>query len=166
MQQRPPPAYQEYAAHLLSDRTFRLLSLAQRGLYYTLKLECWVNGSVPSDPAKLSAILGYSVAEISSFMPDLTKWFVVKGGELISPELENYRAHLQDIQDKRKHAGAKGGKSPRSKALEHGSKCLPNAKQMPSKLSSVQSSSVQSNPVFNEGIDSEWINAYDQGDAA
>lgn len=48
-----PPAYQEYAADMLSNRHFRMMTLQQRGLLYTLRLECWVNGSVPCDLTSL-----------------------------------------------------------------------------------------------------------------
>ena len=48
-QNRTPPAYQEYAASVIANGDYRVLSLAERGLLYTLKLECWVNHRVPKD---------------------------------------------------------------------------------------------------------------------
>ena len=53
-QHRDPPAYQEYAASMMARTEYRVLSLEGRGLLYTLRNECWVNGQLPADPATLA----------------------------------------------------------------------------------------------------------------
>lgn len=63
-QNRPPPAYQEYAASMIADQRFRAMSLAERGLLYTMRIECWVNHSLPKTPEKLAKVLGLEIAEL------------------------------------------------------------------------------------------------------
>ena len=46
-QNREPPAFQEYAAAMMAKTDYRLMSLAGRGLLYTMRLECWVNLTCP-----------------------------------------------------------------------------------------------------------------------
>ena len=55
------PAYQEYASTMLADISFRSMNLEERGLLYTLRLECWANGSLPSDITTLSIVLGQNI---------------------------------------------------------------------------------------------------------
>lgn len=92
-QNRDAPAYQEFAASMMARREYRQLSLAERGLLYTLRLELWVNRSVPSDDVQLARMLGYDRAEIETLMPNLSPFFDVRGADLICPELENYRTY-------------------------------------------------------------------------
>ena len=58
---RKPPAYQEYASNMLANISFRSMDLAQRGLLYTMRLECWANESLPSNVDTLSNVLGQNV---------------------------------------------------------------------------------------------------------
>lgn len=96
-QNREPPAFQEYAAAMLSRREYRAMSLSERGLLYSLRLECWANKTVPADPAILSKVLGYSQDEISAALPAVMSFFTLAGEEIFSPELDDYRAHLAKI---------------------------------------------------------------------
>lgn len=96
-QNREPPAFQEYAAAMLSRREYRALTLSQRGLLYSLRLECWVNRTVPANPATLAKVLGYSPAEIRAALPAVMDFFAVSGDELFSPELDDYRAYRARI---------------------------------------------------------------------
>jgi hypothetical protein len=64
MQKREPPAFQEYPASILAERNFRLMSLPERGLLFTIRLECWVNGSVPSLPDELAKYLGLNPTDV------------------------------------------------------------------------------------------------------
>lgn len=96
-QNREPPAFQEYAAAMLSRREYRAMSLSERGLLYSLRLECWANKTAPADPAILSKVLGYSQDEISAALPAVMSFFTLAGEEIFSPELDDYRAHLAKI---------------------------------------------------------------------
>ena len=55
---RAAPAYQEYASDILANRSYRAMTLAERGLWDTIRKECWVNGSVPSSKPELAKYLG------------------------------------------------------------------------------------------------------------
>lgn len=102
MQHRDPPAYQEYAASVLAKSEFRELSLQERGLLYTLKLECWVNKSLPSDLKKLAKYAGLPEHELAEIMPNIGHFFTTKANRISSPELDNYRAHLEKVSKARK----------------------------------------------------------------
>ena len=69
-QNRKPPAYQEYASELLANKHFRLMSLPERGLLFTLKLECWANMTVPSKKEALARYLGLTSNEVSDAYND------------------------------------------------------------------------------------------------
>lgn len=100
------PAYQEYAVDMLGSRAFRVMSLAERGLLFTLRLEFWVNGSVPGDLGELAAVLGIPKPTLSDAMTDRVRGFMEAGtaGDLCFPDLENYRKLLAS----RREAMAKG----------------------------------------------------------
>lgn len=107
-QNREPPAFQEYASDMIARREYRAMSLAERGLLYSLRLECWTNRTAPSDPAILAKVLGYSVEEIRAALPTVLAFFTTAGGDIFSAELDAYRAHLARIQNA-KIEGAKRG---------------------------------------------------------
>jgi len=133
-QNRPPPAYQEYAAAMLADIRFRTMSLAERGLLHTMRLECWVNSNLPKDPATLAKILGADAQEIAAMLPAVMGFFAIQDDLIICPELEKYRTHLASIREKQ----AQGGK--------HGA-ALTNRKRRPAKTTAVQGDSA--NPASN-----------------
>lgn len=87
---------------------YRLLSLAERGLLYSMRLECWVNQQLPSDPEKLAKTLGFTREEILAALPSILYFFEDRGGLLTSPELENYRANLTE-RLKRQSSGGRNG---------------------------------------------------------
>lgn len=114
-QNRPPPAFQEYAASMLARTDFRVLGLAERGLLSTLRLECWVNQSMPADPARLARVLGFSEPEVSSILPKVMPFFRKAGNDLICPELEDYRQHLNGIREAQSEGGKKGARKTNAK---------------------------------------------------
>jgi hypothetical protein len=108
-QGRKPPAYQEYAANMLANRDFRIMSLAERGLFYTLRLECWQNGSVPCAITVLAKCLGCDIAEIETLLTERVKsFFNEEDGSLFCTELDDYRKYLQDKREKQQKGGEKG----------------------------------------------------------
>ena len=107
MQNRDAPAYQEYAASMMAKLEYRGMSLAERGLLYTMRLECWVNDKLPADPGKLAKVLGYSEAEISETLPAVVPFFVELVGFLSSPELDSYKLHLADAKKRMSDGGKK-----------------------------------------------------------
>jgi hypothetical protein len=101
------PAFQLYASDLLAHRKWRSMSLAERGLKATLECECWVNKSVPHDIRLLAKFLSFSEEDIRTNLTDnVMSFFEVKNGEIICPELDDYKVRL----DERRKAQSEGGK--------------------------------------------------------
>ncbi|MDD4979113.1 MAG: hypothetical protein PHI29_10825 [Gallionella sp.] len=105
-QNREPPAFQEYAAAMLSRLPFRTMTLRDRGLLFTMRLECWVNIRLPIEHDKLAKVLGLSANEVAESLTAVMPFFQIIDSFIISPELENYRAHLEE----RKLRQSLGGK--------------------------------------------------------
>lgn len=110
-QNRKPPAYQEYAATILADRNFRLMTLAERGLLFSMRLECWQNINVPENSNELAKYLSYETDDINNALTERVKaFFSQKSGNFICPELEDYRKHLNDIKIRQSEGGKQGAK--------------------------------------------------------
>ena len=107
-QNRDAPAYQEYAATILAQLPFRTMTLQDRGLLYTMRLVCWVNVRLPQSHNDLAKVLGLPVAEVAGSLAAVMPFFEIVDGFIISPELENYRAHLEDRKSKQSHGGKLG----------------------------------------------------------
>lgn len=119
-QKRKPPAYQEYAATMMATIEYRLLSLAERGLLYSMRLECWVNQRLPSDPEKLAKTLGFTREEILAGLPSILYFFEDREGFLTSPELENYRTELAERLERQSSGGKNGAaKTNEAKRNKH-----------------------------------------------
>ena len=137
-QNRKPPAYQEYASPMLADISFRSMNMEARGLLYTLRLECWVNYGMPSEIETLSTVLGKSVT------PDMLKavdsFFAIDDKQITSPELDDYRVHLEERREKQSEGGKKGAKATNTKRKVTGNSQVP---RRVSDESLVQSSSTK-----------------------
>lgn len=105
-QGRKAPAYQEYASDMIARLDYRTLTLPQRGLLYSMRLECWVNQFLPDAPGVLARILGFDVAEVTAEIPYVMPFFACENGRIFAPDLEAYRGHL-DERHKRQSAAAK-----------------------------------------------------------
>mgnify|MGYP000049728478 CR=1 FL=1 len=150
-QNRPAPCYQEYADHMLAKLNFRLMPLSARGLLYSLRLECWTNCRLPSDPSTLASLFGCKKEEVIAGMQWLDGFFNVSDGWITCPELEDYRLHLKEIRAKQSSGGKKGAAKTNAGKSQV-------ARESVVKLNTVQLSSVQSNSVINdkEYIDKSW----------
>ena len=94
---RTAPAYQEYAANIIARFEYRTLTLPQRGLLYSMRLECWVNQYLPESPSVLARILGFDVAEVAAEIPYVMPFFAVEDGRIYAPDLEAYRQHVRPL---------------------------------------------------------------------
>ena len=179
-QGQPPPAYQEYASTMLANRQFRLMNATGRGVLYTMRLEIWVNKSLPSDPVALSKILGLDFDDVSNALPTVMPFFSSENGEIRCPELDGYRAYLE----RRRLAQSQGGKhtaatlnakkeksNRRKNRVEQGNPgdaanlpatllATPPASLQP--LSTAKQSKAQSNPPLEKDSisDDPWITDY------
>lgn len=168
-QHRPPPAFQEYAASMLSNMTFRMMSLSSRGLLYTLRLEYWVGNPLPAASDRLARVLGIRESEVTSALLELGDLVYMDQGFIKIPELDDYKQHLEDRQKKQSDGGKEGARrakvqknSPKDANIEGGHKVtqgVPSGSSV--QINSVQSRSIQERPVINE-VDSEWLEEYDK----
>lgn len=180
-QNRQAPAYQEYAASMLANVQFRMLSLAERGLLYTMRLECWVNHGLPENPMTLAKVIGFDATEVSQALPAVMPFFKSQDGMISCPELDDYRAHLLGIRERQSAGGKLGaeqtnGKRTSSRQRNSGNPSgnpSGNSQVEPRVLSSVQPSSVQPNKTqsvengsINEATPDDFITQYNHHDRA
>lgn len=100
-----------YASDLMVNKSYRLMTIVERGMYFTLLCECWANGAVPKPPDDLAKWLGYPLAEIRVGLTErVLSFFIEESGELKSPDLERYRSEVLERRAKMSAGGAKGGK--------------------------------------------------------
>lgn len=123
-QNREAPAYQEYAASVMAQIAYRTMTLQERGLSYSMRLECWVNGKLPERPALLAKVLGFPEQEIIDTLPAVMPFFSVSEGFIVCPELEDYRKHLLEQKEKKRNGGRLGAaitnkkRAPSKKRME------------------------------------------------
>ena len=152
VQNRKPPAFQEYAATILSSKAFRVMTLSQRGLLFTMRLECWVNQSVPSLSNELSKYLGISHHELTEALSgEVISFFDDSGSLYTCPELEDYRQHLKEQREKQS-AGGKKGAAKTNKKWEG----VESGKSQEARKPLVQSSSEQLSS--NHTLESDYVN--------
>ena len=118
MQNRDAPAYQEYAAQMMAKIDYRTLSLTERGLLYSMKLECWVNDKLPAELDRLARVLGFSCDEVKNALPALMPFFAIVENFIVSPELENYKLHLFSRRQRMSEGGKKSAQKRKGKSLE------------------------------------------------
>ncbi len=108
---RSPPAYQEYASDILANRNYRAMTLAERGLWDTIRKECWVNGCVPSSTSELAKYLGLDFTEVTNLItPNLMSWFKINKNDLTCPEIDAYRMTIERRRQNMAEGGRTGGK--------------------------------------------------------
>ncbi len=162
-QNREPPAYQEYAASMMARTDYRVLSLEARGLLYTLRNECWVNGQLPADPATLARVLGFPAEQVERALPEVRPFFASVGGVLRCPELDDYRAHLDDRRE-RQAAGGRNGAKKTNESRQGSMPSTQSSKPKARRESLVQPSSVKQNQA--KGLDKgteldDWMSDYE-----
>ena len=160
-QNRKPPAFQEYAATILSSKAFRVMNLSQRGLLFTMRLECWANQSIPSLSNELAKYLGFSHSEVSDALSaEVISYFNDSGNSYVCPELEDYRQHLNDQKEKQRAGGKKGAAITNKKWKEIESAIPQVTCDSLVQFNSVQLSSEQS--LESEKINNEFVREYDR----
>jgi hypothetical protein len=122
---RPAPAYQEYASDILANRTYRAMTLAQRGLWDTIRKECWVNGSVPSSIPELAKYLGLDMNEVTKLMDSkLMACFEKNNADLTCPEIEAYRSKIELQRQSMSNGGRNGGRKTQANRRKEGEATL------------------------------------------
>lgn len=96
---------------MLSSRAFRLMNTVDRGVCWTIRMECWVIGSLPADPNELGQWLRIDPNEvIMALKLAVPSIFKVENGELTCPELDAHRQRLSEHHANLAAWGSKGGK--------------------------------------------------------
>lgn len=175
-QNREPPAYQEYAATMLANKDFRLMSLEERGLLFTMRLECWQNKEVPTVASDLAKYLGCDFSAIQNALtPRVKSFFMQNDSSFFSPELEDYRCHLAQRRTKQSVGGKRGADKVNSKQKTSKTRVSTSDAAMPSSTPQLPRQGkggflVKSNPekqsqtqsVENDPTHDTWINDYDR----
>jgi len=116
---RPPPSYLEYPTDLLGNMNYRFMSLAERGLFHTLRLELWIHGKLPDDIDKLAVIIGVPANEVQKLFSDYVGAFLeIKDGFITCPELLDYRAKQERRRRRQSEGGAIGGRKTQERSRE------------------------------------------------
>jgi len=163
-QGRDPPAFQEYAANMMACTDYRVLDMPLRGMLMSMRLECWVNRTVPSSPRVLAKVLGCDLKLAERAIAELVAFFTVDGDKLRCPELDRYRAHL-DEESRKKSEGGKAGAAKTNAARNTSTAANPTAIPQVSCGSLVKPSPAQSSPdksLEGERIGDPWLNDYER----
>jgi hypothetical protein len=156
------PYFPFYAANMMSSRSFRLMSLKERGLLITILMECWVNGSVPSEPSDMAKILGLTIDEVRIAYSNLQSAFLEsREGQLISTELEGYRKNFLDKREKQRLGGIKGAAN--KKELHGRSPKGQPTTQPKGSLIQINSNSFKSNQLTRKELTNEEFDAWLDG---
>ena len=128
-QNRDAPAYQEYPAAMMARREYRLMKLTERGLLFTMRFEAWVNKTLPADASALAKMIGFNRIEVENALPAVMPFFAVANGEIVCPELEDYRAYQLERRLKQSEGGKMGsGITNRKRKQSHQpKKAVPSA---------------------------------------
>ena len=170
MQNRKPPAYQEYAAAILSALPFRKMTLQERGLFYTMRLECWENLRLPGNQNELAKVLGLPDNEVAESLGNVMSFFDMRENFIICPELEDYRTHLAEQREKQSKGGKLGSditnRKLRAKKINNGVTSTLQLPRQGSNESLVQSNTVkpsQAQSIKKEVvlIDDPWVKEYE-----
>ena len=165
------PAFQFYASDAIADKRYRLMSLAERGLYLSMLAECWVNGAVPSSVDSLAQWLGYRPEDVRAALTQrVLSFFEEKDGELTNADLERYRRELEERREKMSAGGKKGGRRSAEARQHHTGDDVSHPSSHPSSFA--QAPRVEKRGVEERteerstgGADnSEWLEAYDSNE--
>ena len=148
---RPAPSYQEYASDILANREFRLMGFAERGLLWHMRLECWVNKSLPVSVEDLARTLGMKTDDVlNSLSPRVLEFFRQDAGEFYSPELEAYRENYLAQRAKLSESGQRGGRTTQSKHRQ--AKATLQASLKPLRRDDVSRDEGMGEELTNEGV--------------
>ena len=104
------PAFQFYPEAFLSDENVQLMNYEERGIYITLLSHCWLEGSIPSDPEKITRLLKSGFLDLTHVLKCFTE-LEDNPERLINPRLD--RERTKQFEWKKKCS--KGGKASAKK---------------------------------------------------
>ena len=169
---RQAPAYQEYASDILADMRYRKMSLAERGIWDTLRKECWVNKSLPADIDELSKLLRVPSQELESALTEnVRSFFLISNDHIVCPELDKYREQLEIQRQKKSTGGKLGGEVTQQKRRKSEAMLEATLKDdlkplRRDELIREVGSREEVNRVFNNVPTDEWVKNYDNASDA
>lgn len=110
------PAYQWYPKDIISSQRVALLTLTEEGAYRRALDFCWLHGSVPADPKKLSALIGKGCTP--NHAKKIKEFFTLMDGfpdKMIHDRLEKERTKQKRFSKTQYQNGIKGGRPPKPK---------------------------------------------------
>lgn len=118
-EKRPLPYFQCFASDWIAAEDYALMSVAERGLLFSMLNAAWVNGSVPTSQTSLARIVQLDEqAVVEALTKRVLKWFAASTDDtsrLVCPELERQRAESIAFRENRAKAGQKGGQVTQSR---------------------------------------------------
>lgn len=157
---RDPPAYLEFASAILAKKEFRAMSLQERGLLYSIKLECWVNKSVPANPEELAPFVNQAVNVVKEALTDRVKSFLryseANTSDYECKDIEIYR----QSQEARRGAQSEGGK--KGAAITNAKHLIDATKSQVSRDFLIQTNLNQTNT--NQSLDDDFVREYVQSE--
>lgn len=131
----------EFASYMWSvvdwrtDQMYLLLDNRAKGIYRELIDECWINGSIPSDPSLLSTLCRETLDDFLPVWAVIEKRFqlVFKNGNLSSDRLEEDRHRLMRIRRQRQFAANRSVEARRQRLVDR-------------QVSNIRSTSVRAKP--------------------
>ena len=162
------PWYYTYAATRMAELNYRMMSLEERGLYFTLMNECWVNTFLPSDCESLASVLGKPVDHVRrAYTDSVAAYFTEEAGSLYSQELEGYRAKFVARREAQVAGGKVGAERAKKKRGTNQSDGGEPSGQPRGTSIPLKSKSLKSTSVFNEGdtestSSDQWLEDYEK----
>lgn len=119
------PAYQWYPKDILSSERVAFLSLSEEGAYRRAMDYCWLQGSIPADPIKLSVLIGKKCTpKIAGAIIHLFTSHPTQKDRLIHDKQEEQRETQRLFREQQVQKGKKGGEASVKQRL---SRSLPAA---------------------------------------
>lgn len=175
---RQPPAFQCYASDWLARESFRLASLEERGLLFTMLCHVWVNNSLPAEPESLARLLGDMPQTVSRALSErvLESFERDANGRLICPELASLKVEYLARHDERSRSGKRGAKAKWGKGKREIAEPMATPSREPmatpeksraefSKGKLSKDESIEKKILLSQEH-REWIDAYDNAETA
>lgn len=108
MAKEKAPALPWYGREFYADENVLVMTLEQEGAYFRMLWNCWQEGSIPTDTAKLAALCKNTPVKKfeRDIWPALSALFSHGGGRLVHRKVEE----LRNAKEARRVACSKGGK--------------------------------------------------------
>lgn len=102
------PYYKMYPADADSDERYRLMTMEERGLYWTLLNLAWVNDGLPFETVQLAQLVGLPETDLRRLWRVVGECFFLDGKRMRNKRQEDERAKAIRTAEKRSEAGKAG----------------------------------------------------------